>query len=50
MSSPLEKYLDGIELARTLANATEHTYRQFLARPVGYSEKNGTCVSFKEPA
>ena len=31
MSSPLEKYLDGIESARILTNATEHTYRQYLA-------------------
>jgi hypothetical protein len=47
MSSPLEKYLDGIELARTLANATEHTYRQFLAQLNG--ELASECVAVNEP-
>ena len=47
MSSPLEKYLDGIELARTLANATEHTYRQFLAQLIG--DLASECVAVNEP-
>ena len=47
MSSPLEKYLDGIELARCLANATEHTYRQYLAHFIG--ELAPECIAVNEP-
>ena len=35
MSAPLEKYLDGVGAARRLENATEHTYRGFLAQLIG---------------
>ena len=47
MSSPLEKYLDGIEHARILTNATEHTYRQYLAYLIG--EIASECVAVNEP-
>ena len=47
MSSPLEKYLDGIEQARSLANATEHTYRQYLAQLIG--DLASECVAVNEP-
>ena len=47
MSSPLEKYLDGIESARILANATEHTYRQYLAHFIG--ELAPECIAVNEP-
>ncbi len=47
MSSPLEKYLDGIEQARILTNATEHTYRQFLAQLIG--DLASECVAVNEP-
>ena len=47
MSSPLEKYLDGIESARVLANATEHTYRGFLAQIIG--DFASECIAVNEP-
>ena len=47
MSSPLEKYLDGIESARILANATEHTYRQYLAHYIG--ELAPECIAVNAP-
>ena len=47
MSSPLEKYLDGIESARLLTNATEHTYRQYLAQLIG--ELASECIAVNEP-
>ena len=47
MSSPLEKYLDGIESARILANATEHTYRQYLAMLIGGLAPE--CIAVNEP-
>ena len=47
MSSPLEKYLDGIELARLLTNATEHTYRHHLAQLI--DELASECIAVNEP-
>ena len=47
MSAPFAKYLDGVELARTLANATEHTYRQFVSQLIG--ELATECIAVNEP-
>ncbi len=47
MSVPLEKYLDGIESARVLTNATEHTYRGFLAQLISHLAPE--CTAVNEP-
>ena len=47
MSAPFEKYLERVELARVLGNATEHTYRQFVSQL--FSDLAEECIAVNEP-